>query len=293
MRNILRGFENLPRELERISDLPPLKSLQSVLQFSQILQVIEVAQNAAMAASLRRIEKCLDSIDGRLSHIEASLKRVGTRMSLVLESLRALPVSRMKAAKAAAVNALRLNDATAMIGAGKDMQQAFHDLIAQTWHMVRVEEDGLPLALRLPAELADLAEISAEAASAASAVWLALGDERAAAGLMREAADAIDAVRQKMAMTFMDPELLLRRIRADERQDIALIEAGDRLRNAGLWSIGRAVMIEQHLISADPSRLEFEQVVVGDGITFTPVVEEVLASRSIREPVQSSSPPIK
>jgi hypothetical protein len=107
---------------------------------------------------------------------------------------------------------------------------------------------------------------------------------------MREAADTVDAVRRKMALTFTDAELLMRRIRADEGQDAALIEAGDRLRNAGLWSIGRAVMIEYNLISADLARLEFERVVAGDGIAFVPIVEEEVIASLVTAPDDSVPP---
>jgi adenine-specific DNA methylase len=41
---------------------------------------------------------------------------------------------------------------------------------------------------------------------------------------------------------------------------VALIEAGGRLRRAEQWSFARAIMIEQSLIERGPGRLEFERV---------------------------------
>jgi hypothetical protein len=284
IRYVLRGFENLPLEAGRLSNLPPLESLHAAMNATQILQVITIAQNAAIAVSLRRIEARLDSIESRLGGIETRLKRVDTKQNLVLEALRTAPVSRLKAAKTAAVVALQHGDRTALIAAGKDVQQASHDLLDQARHLVRVEEDGLPIAILLPVELADLAESAAEAASAASAIWLALDNQAAAAGIMRETADSLESMRRKLASTLIDPELMLRRIKVDEGQDAKLLAAGARLREAMLWSSGRAVMIEQGLILADPARVEFERAIPADGIAFVPVIDTqadaVLVERS-------------
>ena len=155
-RYVLRGFEDLPLEAGGLGDLPPLELLHAAMNATQILQTITIAQNAAIAVSLRRIEAHLDSIERRLGGIETRLKRVETKQSLVLEALRTAPVSRLKAAKTAAVVALQHGDRTAMIAAGKDAQQASHDLLDQARHLVRVEEDGLPIAILLPVEHADL-----------------------------------------------------------------------------------------------------------------------------------------
>ena len=48
---------------------------------------------------------------------------------------------------------------------------------------------------------------------------------------------------------------------------------GKRLREAMLWSEGRAVLIDQGLISGDPARLEFERAPPVAGLSFMPIIE--------------------
>src|SRR5687767_12334154 len=62
-RYILRGLEEVSRETVRLADVPGLKALQAAISETQILQAITIAQNAAIAASLRRIEVSLESIE--------------------------------------------------------------------------------------------------------------------------------------------------------------------------------------------------------------------------------------
>jgi hypothetical protein len=247
--------------------------LEALETFIDVTQVITIAQKAAITASLRRIEQRLVSIERRLGGIETRLKRIETKQNLVLEALRAAPISRLKAAKSAAVVALQHGDKTALINASQNAQQAFHDLLEQAWHLVRVEEDGLPFALLLPVEYADLTESAAEAAFVASAFWLALDNKAGALATMLDAGDSIKSMRRRIASTLSDAEFMLRRIKLDEGQDANLLAAGARLRETMLWSGGRQVLIEQDLIVADPTRVEFERAVPVKGIAFTPVAE--------------------
>lgn len=271
-RYILRGFENLPKDAAQLGDLPPLEPLRAALNVTQLLQVVAVAQNAAITATLRRIEARLAAIEDRLSDIEGRLTRMQTTQTLTLAALRTQPVSRRKAAKAAAIVAWQRGDQTALIGAGKDAQQAFHDLLEQARHLVRTEEDGLPVALRLPVEFADLCESAADAAYVASAIWIALGNREAAAAVTRESAEALQAWRRKLAGVLMDPELLLRRAKADEGRDADLLAAGQRLQAAMHASLGRTVMIEQDLVTSDlePASLERREPV--QELAFVPIL---------------------
>jgi hypothetical protein len=272
-RYILRGFEDLPNDMARLGDLPPLEPLRSAMSMTQLLQVVSVAQNAAIAASLRRIEARLTAIEDRLTDIQGRLTRLQTAQRLTLDALRTQPVSRLKAAKAAAVVALQHKDRTALIAAGKDAQQAFHDLLEQARHLVRIEEDGVPVALRLPVELADLCESAADAGYVASAIWIALDNQHSAATVMRESAEALEAMRRKLASVLGDPEFLLRRMKADEGCDAELQTAGRRLESAMQWSIGRALMIEQGLIAASPDHLSLERAEAVSQLTFVPVAD--------------------
>ena len=135
-RYILRGVEDLSRAGARVTDLPPLDPLRSAMNLTQILQIVSVAQNAAVAASLRRIEAVLAEMERRLDGIDRRLQSVETKQILILDTMRAAPVSRLKAAKTAAIIALSHGDRTALIAAGKDAQQASHDLLEQAKHLV-------------------------------------------------------------------------------------------------------------------------------------------------------------
>lgn len=259
-RYILRGFEDLPKDAARLGDLPPIEPLRAAMSVTQLLQVVSIAQNAAIAATLRRIEARLDAIEGRLSDIQGRLTRMQTTQTLTLDALRTQPVARLKAAKAAAVVALQHRDRTALIAAGKDAQQAFHDLLEQARHLVRTEEDGVPVALRLPNELADLCESAADAAYVASAIWISLDSQHTAATVTRESAEALQSMRRKLASVLADPEFLLRRMKADEGRDDHILAAGRRLEAAMHCSFGRTLMIEQGLVSSDPEQMSLERV---------------------------------
>ena len=272
-RYILRGFEDLPKDAARLGDLPPLEPLRAAIGVTQLLQIVSVAQNAAVAASLHRIETRLVAIEERLADIQGRLTRMQTTQTLTLDALRTQPASRLKAAKAAAVVALQHRDRTALIAAGQHAQQAFNDLLEQARHLVRIEEDGVPVALRLPGELADLCESAADAAYVASAIWIALDNQHNAATVTRASAEVLHSIRRQLASVLADPEFLLRRMKADEGRDGELQAAGMRLRNAMQWSIGRALMIEQGLITRDPEHLSLERVKPALGLEFAPLAD--------------------
>jgi hypothetical protein len=46
-RYLLRGFENLPAEPERLGDLPPLQALEGAIGMTQVLQTIAIAHPAS------------------------------------------------------------------------------------------------------------------------------------------------------------------------------------------------------------------------------------------------------
>jgi hypothetical protein len=160
-----------------------------------------------------------------------------------------------------------------LIVAGQNAQQALYDLLDQAEHLVRLEEDALPVALLVPVEHADLAVSAADAAVVASAICLSLNNEMAAAHIMQETADRLEAMRGRLASALSDPELMLRRVKMDEGQDAELRAAGACLKEAILWSRGRAVLIDQGLIAADPDRIELEHTIPSNGIGLIPVID--------------------
>jgi predicted metal-binding protein len=274
-RYILRGFEDLPKDMARLGELPPLKPLRAAMNMTQLLEVISIAQNAAIAASLRRLEARITAIEDRLADIQGRLTRIHTTQMLILDAIRTQAVSRLKAAKTAAVIALEHRDRTALIGAGKDAEQAFHDLLQQAEHLVRTEEDGIPVALRLPGELADLCESATDAAYVASAIWIALDNQHAAAKVTRETAEALQSMRRRLSTVLADPEFLLRRMKTDEGRDAALQAAGRRLQSAMQASLGRSLMIEQGLVAPDPEQISFERDQRVQELAFLPLPDTI------------------
>jgi predicted metal-binding protein len=270
-RYILRGFEDF--DAARLAELPPFEPLRTAMNLTQLLQIVAIAQSAAIAASLRRVEARLHAIEERISDMQGRLSRMQTAQTLTLDALRTQPVSRLKAANAAAVIALQHRDRTALIAAGKDAQQAFHDLLEQARHLIRTEEDGVPVALRLPGELADLGESAADAAYIASAIWIALDNQNAAVSVTRESAKTLRSMRQRLASVLADPEFMLRRMKVDEGRDGALRAAGQRLQRAMHASLGRALMIEQGLVVPDIEQRALERIEPIEEPAFVPLEE--------------------
>lgn len=273
-RYIIRGLEDLPSDAPNIPDLPSLDPLQSALNATQLLQAISVAQNAAIAASLRRIEAALDRITRQLAGIEGRLATIATRQTLLLEATRSAPASRLAAAKTAAVVAYQADDRTALISAGQNAEQAARDLLAQVRHLASVKEDGLPVALLAPTELADLAGAAADAARVASAIWIALGAHDAARALMSKTSDELARTRRQIALALQDPAYALRRGQADLASDDQLLAAGRRIQGAMHEARGREMMIASGAIVMDQSGLEFESVAPSlDGLSFVAIDE--------------------
>ena len=77
----------------------------------------------------------------------------------------------------------------------------------------------------------------------------------------------------ELASALGDPELMLRRIKADDGQDAKLLEAGDRLKEVILWCKGRELLIEQKVIVSDLARVELERSIPAQGISFLPIVD--------------------
>ena len=231
-RYILRGLENLPGIPARVVGLPPLAPLRSALDATQLLQIIAVAQNAAMAASLRRIEASLLRISRQLDGIELRLMRIDTRQQLVLEAVRSGAASRLMAAKAAAVIAFQAGDRTALISAGQNAEHAARELLTQAKQLVRVNENGVPVALLAPMELAGLSDAAVDAARVASAILIAHDAREPARLVMADAADELETMRRQIAAVLQDPELAMRRANASLGTDEDLMTAEKRLQTA-------------------------------------------------------------
>ena len=271
-RYILRGLESLPGDPANIASLPPLEPLRSALNATQLLQIVTVAQNAAMAASLRRIEASLVRISRQLDGIDVRLQRIITQQQLVLEAIRSGAASRLMAAKTTAVVAFRSGDRTALTFAGHNAEQAAREILAQAKHLVRIHENDIPVALLAPTELADLSEAAADAAQVASAIWIALDAREPARLLMAQTADELEAMRRQIAAVLQDPQLAMRRAAADLGTDDHVIAAGKRLQTAQQSARARQMMITSGALADDPRHLEFEVIAPAlPGLSFLPL----------------------
>jgi hypothetical protein len=270
IRYLLRAASEVAEYTDSLPDLPRFDALRAVMLPQQIVGIMTIAQNAALAATLRRIERTLESMECRLEGIELRLTKVDLKLDLVRSAMRNAPVARLKSAKNQAVNALRHADRTALIAAAQSAEQAAWDLLFQATDLARIEIDGLPVALRCPAELADLTRGTAEAMEIASAMHVALGSP-AASRILEEAADALAGMRTKLRTALRDPELSYRRTNPELADTTNVVTAGSTLHHALHWMRGRAVMIGTGLISADPAAAEFETVREVDGIVFETV----------------------
>lgn len=260
IRYILEGLENFPSDSAKLDELPGLEPLRAALVATQLLQVMTAAQNAAMAASLHRIERSLERIGRRLEGMEGRLAHIQTQQTLVLAALKDSGVNRLKVAKTAAMVALQHDYRTALQAAGRDADRAARDLLAQSRRLVTVREDGFPVALQAPSELADLASSSVEAARLASAIWLALNAKDAAGSLMKDVADELESMRQQLASALRDPHLIVRLVSSKLASDEELVKAGKQLQIAFQQARGRELMIGLGCFGPDPLRREFEVV---------------------------------
>ncbi len=105
---------------------------------------------------------------------------------------------------------------------GADAGQAFHDLFEQARHLVRTQGDGVPVAIGLPGELADLCQSAADAAHVAAVIWVALDNQHAAVAVTCESAEVFQRMRRKLLTVLADPEFLLCRMKADKGRDDGL-----------------------------------------------------------------------
>lgn len=270
-RYILRGFEHLPADEALLNALPPLGPLRAALNATQLLQIVTIAQNAGLAATLRRIERRMDAIERRLTSIEQSLQRSETIRNLIYHAIRTQATSRLKASRTLTVVAWRSGNQTALQLAGKDAQQAFHDLLQAAQRLMGEKEHGVPVALRLPGILADLCENAADAAYISSDIWMELGNRDQAAPIMREAAEGLRGIRQEFANVLTSTDFLRDRMMMKDALDNELREVGQRLQHAMQWSIGRSLMIEQGVIIPDPERISSEHVRPTPELAFVPV----------------------
>ena len=106
---------------------------------------------------------------------------------------------------------------------------------------------------------------------AVSAMLLAQNRSDAAAGLMREAADSIGAMRRRLSRCFTEAEFLIRRMDNGLASDKELLEAAAVLRETEHWCRGRAVMIEMGLTIPSPDGQELERVESYEGLGFSPI----------------------
>ncbi|MGE0714891.1 MAG: hypothetical protein AB7P02_05570 [Alphaproteobacteria bacterium] len=89
--------------------------------------------------------------------------------------------------------------------------------------------------------------------------------------VLRESADAIQSMRSRIARVIGDDELFLRRISVDDGRDDELVAAGTRLQTAAYCAIGRALMIEQGPLTADPTFVSLERVEPVTELAFVPI----------------------
>lgn len=259
IRYVLRGFENLPTDPTVLDGVPPLAPLRQAIGITQLLGVVAVAQNAAVALSLKRIERSIERIEHRLGEIEERLARIETKVDIVIDRMRRSPVFRLKAAHRAATGAHVDSDQSALRTAASHADEAAHDILDQAAQLVRVEHDGLPYALWTANELGDLIGSGTEAVRIASGLYLALGNRKHAIEILSDAAGAIERMRRRLHVVLTDPELMLRRVANDPGGDAQIIKAGEALREALHVCRGREMMIRLDLIARDSERREFEK----------------------------------
>jgi hypothetical protein len=282
IRYILRGLENLPADGTVLDGFPPLAPLLQAIGITQLLGVVAVAQNAAIAVSLRRIERGIERIERRLIHIEHRLARIETKLDLVLEKMKRSPIFRLKAAIRSGIDAYAAGDCTALRAAALHADEAAQNILAQAADLVARKDDGLPCALRAATELRDLVERGAKAVAIASAMYLALGNREHAIEIVSDAGSTIERMRSQLHSVLTDPELMLRRLANDRGNDGEIIAAGKALRDALHICRGREMMIRQGLISSDPERVAFERVEPVQDVGFVEIrpVPDALESRA-------------
>lgn len=276
-RYILRGFEDLPIEAGQLSDLPPLEPLRAAMSVQQVISLVGLVQNAALAATLKRIEGKLDRVQQQLSALEERLARVELQVILGFEDLRATPVGQLRSACNRALNARRDDDRGGLADAAKDVEMAARNLLAFSGNMVRVKQDGLPAALSAPADMAALAGGAALAMAEASSMQIALGSTDIAARTMHEVAEAVAHMRAQLARHVADPDALLCRMNPAHARDADVLAAAQVLRETQQWTRSRAVMIEMGLIQPGRQKAELEWSIRPPGLAFEEICTDCTA----------------
>ncbi|WP_439578953.1 hypothetical protein [Elioraea sp.] len=283
IRYILRGLENLPADRTVLDGFPPLAPLLQAIGITQLLGVVAVAQNAATALSLRRIERDLAEIKRSVDGTVEMLRRFLPKVDLITEGMRSSPLNRLESSVTAAVTAHRHGERSALIGAMEGADWAAREIRSQAQHLVDVVDHcGLPWALTVPAELANLIASASRATYTASSLHLALNQRDAAEKMLRGTVGTIERMRSQLHSVLTDPELMLRRLANDRGNDGEIIAAGKALRDALHICRGREMMIRQGLISSDPERVAFERVEPVQDVGFVEIrpVPDALESRA-------------
>jgi len=279
IRYILRGFETLEADSTVLDGLSPLAPLRQAIGITQLLGVVTVAQNAAIALSLRRIERGIERIEQVLAHMEQRLASIETE---IRDGMERSPFFRLKAAIRSGRDAYAAGDRTALRAAASDADQAAQNILAQAADLVAHKDDGLPRALKAATELRYLVESGAKAVAIASAMYLALGNREHAIEIVSDAGRTIETMRRRLHSVLTDPEFMLPRLANDQGNDGEIIAAGKALRDALHICRDREMMIRQGLISSDPERVAFERVEPVQDVGFVEIrpVPDALESRA-------------
>ena len=256
IRFVLDGADGLRLEDFPSFNLPDLGPLTEALSPQQWTNAITVAQSAGLAVDLKRVEAKIDQIARQLNGMDQKLSRIGATVDLVLAGIRSDAINRLLSAKNAAVAAIRKGNQTSLIEATKDVEHAARQILAQSLHLVEVEEGGLPVALRCPDLLAELLRSGADAMLAASALHLALDQPDVAAALMRDLTAAIEKSRHRLRQAFLDPELTLRRVEAKLASYGHITAAANALKQIHQWAETRTLLIEAGAFDDKPRMLD-------------------------------------
>lgn len=257
--HLLRPGPDALQQAAPSSDSPVVSALQAVAGIQTFTAIVSIAQQAAMAATLHRIEAKLHAMEQRLGNIQQRIAGIDAKLDLVLAGLRESPVARVRAARNQALAARKRRDHTALSIAASNAETGARDLIAQAGHLVRVQLDGLPAALRCADALSELVSGAVEATEIASAMHLALGETGIAAGLLEEAASAIAVMQARLHSALTDPELVVRRTALALASTTDLVSLGEAMRRSRHVLRARAGLIEVGLIVPAAADSELEQ----------------------------------
>lgn len=281
---VLDGADGLRLEDFQSPSLPDLGPLTDALSPQQWANAITVAQNAGLTVDLNRVEEKINQIARQLDGMDRKLSSIGAKVDLVLAGIRSDAMSRLLSAKNAAITAIRKDNQTSLIQATKEVEHAARQILAQALHLVEVEENGLPVALRCPDALAELLNSGADAMLSASVLHLALDEPDAAAALMRELIAAIEKIRHRLRQAFIDPELTLRRVEAKLASFAQISAAADALKTIHHWAETRTLLLAAGAIEGKPLALEFTPPSATPALRFVEVPESFAESPATPKP---------